>query len=288
MAEENNIIANIQQKMKKCSKGQRAIGQFIIEQYDKAAFMTAARLAKIVGISESTVVRFASELGYDGYPGFQKALQEIVRVKITGYQRMEIALDKIGEENVLENVLHDDMERIKQTLETINSKQFDRAVEMMLSSQHIYLLGFGSSAILTEFLSSYLNMFFDNITIISKSDISQVFEKLLKVKPGDAVVGISFPRYSKRIIRAMRYVKDNGGKVIALTDSETSPVTPYADVSLIAASDMTSFVDSLVAPLSVINALVTAIAMRRKQQAHDSLEKLEKIWDEYEVYEKYE
>lgn len=287
MAEES-IMVKIQEKMKKCSKGQRAIGEFIIQQYDKAAFMTAARLAKIVGISESTVVRFASELGYDGYPGFQKALQEIVRVKITGYQRMEIALDKIGEDNVLSNVLHADMERIKQTVDTMNPKQFERAVDMMLSSQHIYLLGFGSSAILVEFLASYLNMFFDNLTIIAKSDISQVFEKLLKIKPGDAVVGVSFPRYSKRIIRAMRYVKDNGAKVITLTDSETSPVTPYADVSLIASSDMTSFVDSLVAPLSVMNALVAAIAMRKKQEAYESLEKLEKIWDEYEVYEKYE
>jgi len=287
MADEN-IIAKIQEKMKKCSKGQRAIGEFIIEQYDKAAFMTAARLAKIVGISESTVVRFASELGYDGYPGFQKALQEIVRVKITGYQRMEIAIDKIGHDDVLSNVLHADMERIKQTSENINIKDFNLAVDMILSAPHVYVLGFGSSSVLTDFLASYLTMFSDNLKVLTTFDISGIFQQLLKLKPGDVVIGMSFPRYSKRIIQAMHFAKDNGAKVITLTDSQTSPVTQYADISLVACSDMTSFVDSLVAPLSVINALVVAIAMRKKDEVYGTLEKLEKIWDEYEVYEKYE
>jgi len=283
-----NIIARIQEKMKKCSKGQRAIGQFIIEQYDKAAFMTAARLAKIVGISESTVVRFASELGYDGYPGFQKALQEIVRLKITGYQRMEIAIDKIGHDDILSNVLHADMDRIKRTSENINIKDFELAVDMILSAKHVYVLGFGSSSLLADFLASYMTMFSDNLKVITTSDTSGIFEQLLKLKPGDVVIGMSFPRYSKRIIQAMHFAKDNAAKVITLTDSQTSPVTKYADISLVACSDMTSFVDSLVAPLSVINALVVAIAMRKKDEVYSTLEKLEKIWDEYEVYEKYE
>lgn len=285
---DENIIAKIQEKMKKCSKGQRVIGQFIMDQYDKAAFMTAAKLANIVGISESTVVRFASELGYDGYPGFQKALQEIVRVKITGYQRMEIALDKIGHDDVLSNVLHADMERIKLTAETINTNDFDLAVNRILEAKHVYILGFGSSAVLTDFMASYLTMFSDNLKVITTPDISGIFEQLLKLKPGDVVIGISFPRYSKRIMQAMRFAKDNGATIITLTDSPTSPVTQYADISLVACSDMTSFVDSLVAPLSVVNALVVAIAMRKKDEVYSTLEKLEKIWDEYEVYEKYE
>lgn len=286
MKDQTNIIALIEETIKTCSKGGRAIGGWILAQYDKAAFMTAARLAHETGVSEATVVRFARTLGFSSYAGLQTALQEIVRTKMTGAQRLEVALEKIGPSNVLDNVLHADMERIRKTLDEISPEDFERAVDILLEADTVYLLGFGSSKALTEFLAVYLHMMIDKLKVIDTADSSGIFQQLLKIKKEDAIIGISFPRYSKRTIKALHYARDSGASVVCITDGLTSPVCAYADAKLVAKSDMTSFVDSLTAPLSVINALIAALAMRKKDEVHDTLLKLENIWDEYDIYEK--
>ncbi|MCX8132150.1 MAG: MurR/RpiR family transcriptional regulator [Clostridia bacterium] len=284
----HDLISKIQVSMPELSKGQKLIANYIINHYDKAAFMTAARLGEVVGVSESTVVRFAIELGYDGYPKLQRVLQELIKSKLTSVQRMEVSSNRISEENILKSVLQSDMEKIKITLDEIDQGVFNNVVENLLKAKKIYILGVRSSAPLASFLGFYFNIIFDNIRLVHTTSVSEMFEQIIKVSEEDVVIGISFPRYSKRTIKAMQYVKSQGATVIAITDSADSPLAMYADHSLIARSDMASFVDSLVAPLSVINALIVAIAMRRKEHIYGTFEKLEKIWDEYQVYEKYD
>lgn len=283
-----DLISKIQASMPELSKGQKLIANYIINQYDKAAFMTAAKLGEVVGVSESTVVRFAIELGYDGYPKLQRVLQELIKSKLTSVQRMEVSSNRISEENILKSVLQSDMEKIKITLEEIDQNVFNKVVESLLKAKKIYILGVRSSAPLASFLGFYFNIIFDNVRLVHTTSVSEMFEQIIKVSEEDVVIGISFPRYSKRTIKAMQFVKSQGATVIAITDSFDSPLATYADHSLIARSDMASFVDSLVAPLSVINALIVAIAMRRKEHIYGTFEKLEKIWDEYQVYEKYD
>ncbi len=283
-----DLIKNIQENMAALSKGQKLIANYIINHYEKAAFMTAARLGEVVGVSESTVVRFAIELGFDGYPKLQKVLQELIKTKLTSVQRMEVSSNRISEDNVLKSVLQLDMEKIKITLEEINQEVFSRVIESLLAAKRIYILGVRSSAPLASFLGFYFNIIFDNIRLVHTTSVSEMFEQIIKVSEGDAVIGISFPRYSKRTINAMKFVKSQGATVIAITDSGESPLAACADHSLIARSDMASFVDSLVAPLSVINALIVALGMKRRDQIYGTFEKLEKIWDEYQVYEKYD
>lgn len=287
MKDNQDLIARIQASMDQFSKGQKLIARYILNHYDKASFMTAARLGSVVGVSESTVVRFASELGYEGYPQLQKALQEQIRTKLTAVQRMEITSDRIGDQDILTTVLQSDMNKIRLTLEEIDKKDFEKIVEVILNANKIYILGVRSSAALASFLGFYLNLIFDNIRLVHTTSVSEMFEQILKVQPGDVVIGISFPRYSSRTIKALRYAKDQGSTVIAITDSKQSPLTACADHAIIARSDMASFVDSLVAPLSVINALIVALGMRKKQEIYKTFEELERIWDEYNVYEKH-
>ncbi len=286
MDKSNDLIKKLQDNMNEFSKGQKLIAWYIINHYGKAAYMTAAKLGEDVGVSESTVVRFANELGYDGYPKLQKALRELIKSKLTAVQRLEVSSNRIGDENILKSVLSSDMEKIKVTMEEIDHKSFNNAVETILNARKIYILGVRSSAPLASFLGFYFNLIFDNVRLVHTTSVSEIFEQIINASPGDVVIGISFPRYSKRTIKAMQFAKDQGASVVAITDSYESPVAEYADSSLIARSDMASFADSLVAPLSVINALIVAVGMRRKEHLFKTFNKLENIWDEYQVYEK--
>lgn len=282
----NDLITKIQSELPGFSKGQKQIARFILEHYDKAAFMTASHLGVTVGVSESTVVRFATELGYDGYPHLQRALQEMIRNKLTSVQRMEVAGDRMGGRDVLQTVLHADTDMIRVTLDEIDRDAFQGAVDALMGAKRIYILGVRSSSALASFLGFYFNLLFENVTLVHTNSVSEIFEQVLRVGPGDVLFGISFPRYSKRTLSAMKYARDRGARVIALTDSQLSPLARVADHVLLARSDMASFVDSLVAPLSVINALIVAVGMSRRDEIEHTFNKLERIWEEYDVYEK--
>ena len=268
------------------SKGQKLIANYITEHYDKAAYMTAAKLGALVNVSESTVVRFAIELGFEGYPDFQSSLKELVRTKLTSFQRMEVTNDRIGDGDVLSKVLLADSEKIKHTLDGINREDFDAAVANMISAKTIYIIGVRSSAALAGFLSYNLRMIFDNVKFVDTTSGSEMFEEIMGIGADDVMIAISFPRYSKRIINAVNYAKHSGADVIALTDSPKSPIAAEASQVLIAESDMASFVDSLVAPLSIINAMIVAVAREKKDELAIRLRRLEEIWDEYDVYDK--
>lgn len=282
----NDLMAKIQSCMGEFSKGQRLIARYILEHYDKAAFMTASRLGMTVGVSESTVVRFATELGYEGYPQLQKALQEMIRNKLTSVQRMEVTSDRMGDRDIMHSVLNADIEKIRLTLDEMDHEAFHGAVDAILQAKRIYILGVRSASALANFLGFYFNLLFDHVRLVNTAGVSETFEQILRIGEGDVLIGISFPRYSKRTISAMKYAKDCGACVVALTDSRVSPLTRYANHTLIAKSDMASFVDSLVAPLSVINALIVAVGMEQKEQIEKTFDHLERIWDEYQVYEK--
>ena len=282
----NDLISKIQTELPGFSKGQKQIARYILEHYDKAAFMTASRLGVTVGVSESTVVRFATELGYDGYLHLQRALQEMIRNKLTSVQRMEVAGDRMGGRDVLQTVLHADTDMIRVTLDEIDRDAFQGAVDALMGAKRIYILGVRSSSALASFLGFYFNLLFENVTLVHTNSVSEIFEQVLRVGPGDVLFGISFPRYSKRTLSAMKYARDRGARVIALTDSQLSPLARVADHVLLARSDMASFVDSLVAPLSVINALIVAVGMSRRDEIEQTFNKLERIWEEYDVYEK--
>ena len=283
-----DILVMIQNHMPEFSKGQKLIGRFILENYDKAAFMTASKLGRTVDVSESTVVRFAAELGYDGYPAMQKALQEMIRSKLTAVQRIEVSNDRIGDHEVLPMVLHSDMEKLRLTLEGVSQADFAAAVEAIVKARRIYILGVRSAQALSSFLAFYFNLIFENVCHVQTSLASEMFEQLLRVGEGDVVIGISFPRYSTRTVRAMEYARDQGATVVAVTDSELSPLVETASFKLLAKSDMASFVDSLVAPLSVLNALIVAVGRKKNAEVSAIFDKLERIWDEYQVYEKVE
>lgn len=281
-----DLLRTIQQKQSTFSKGQRHIAAFMLEHYDKAAYMTAARLGALVGVSESTVVRFAIELGFNGYPELQQSLQELIRTKLTALQRIEITNDRIGDSDLLEKVLCSDIEKIKRTLEEIDRDSFNSAVDAMIGANMIYIIGMRSSSSLASFMYHYLSLVFPHVRLVRTTSGSEVFEQLLRISKGDVIIGISFPRYSKRIINALEYAKKQSAHVVAITDSVTSPIAASADDLLLAKSDMASFVDSLVAPLSIINALIVAIGKKKQNEIAETFDKLEKIWDEYDVYEK--
>jgi len=283
-----DLLAHINAMLPTFSKGQLAIARYITENYDKAAFMTASKLGGVVGVSESTVVRFSTELGFDGYPKLQRALQELIRTKLTSVQRIEVTTNRIGDKDILRNVINSDIEKLRITLGEINREDFDRIVDAILSARRIYILGVRSASALAVFLSFYFNMMLDNVRLLSSMGVSEIFEQMMSVSPEDVVIGISFPRYSKRTIRGLSFAKERGAKVIAITDSNISPITKIAHYSLIARSDMASFVDSLVAPLSVINALIAAVGMRRKDETYAKFQTLENIWVENGVYERYD
>ena len=283
-----DILVSIQNGMDGFSKGQKLIGRYILENYDKAAFMTAAKLGQTVKISESTVVRFAAELGYDGYPAMQKALQEMIRSKLTSVQRIEVSNDRLGDQDVLAKVVQADIEKLRMTLEEMSHEEFSKAVDAIVNARRIYILGVRSSAALSDFLTFYFNLIFDNIRQVKTTLASEMFEQMLRVGPEDVVIGISFPRYSTRTIRAMEFARDQGATVVALTDSELSPLCENSNLRLLAKSDMASFVDSLVAPLAIINALIVAVARKKSREVTETFSRLERIWDEYQVYEKVE
>ena len=284
----NNLLKRLQQDMPDYSKGQKLIANYILNSIEKAAYMTAARLGELVGVSESTVVRFAVELGFDGYPTMQKALQEISRSKLTLLQRVEVSNARINPDNVLKSVLMADMDNIKQTMEELDNGEFTKTIDTIMEAKKIYILGVRSSAPLASFLGFYFNLLFDNIRLVHTTSVSEMFEQILNVGEDDVVIGISFPRYSTRTLKAMKYANAQGATTIAITDSKESPLALTSAHSLFARSDMASFVDSLVAPLSVINALLVAVCLRRTEHIAKTFDKLEKIWEEYSVYEKYE
>lgn len=281
-----NLLQQMTARMPEFSKGQRLIAQYILNHYDRAAYMTASRLGSLVEVSESTVVRFANELGFAGYPEMQRALQELVRTNLTAAQRMEVADNLLNKNNILDKVLQADADKIRHTLDAIDREAFYNAVEKIVQARNIYILGVRSSAALAEFLTFNFRMMFDNVRAVDGKTGTEIFEQLLNIGPRDVLIAISFPRYSKRTVRAVEFAHRAGADVVALTDSAASPLAPGSDQLLIARSDMASFVDSLVAPLSIINAMVAAVSMQKHDEVTERLHRLERIWDEYDVYDK--
>lgn len=282
----NDIISILQSKEPTFSKGQRRICRYITESYDKAAFMTASKLGKAVGVSESTVVRFAMELGYDGYPGMQKAMQEMVANRLTSVQRIEVTNDRIGDQDIVSMVLQADIDRLRQTSDTVDRQEFQTAVDAILKAKRIYILGVRSTAPLASFLGYYLNYMFRNVHIITASGASEMFEQIVGLTPEDVVIAYSFPRYSAATTKGVQYCRTTGATVIGITDSRLSPLGQNCDHVLLSKSDMLSLVDSLVAPLSVTNALIVALASKREKELSKTFNALEHIWEEYNVYEK--
>ena len=282
----NDILSVLQKRATTFSKGQRAIARYITESYDKAAFMTASKLGRTVGVSESTVVRFAVELGYDGYPTMQKAMQEMVLNRLTSVQRIEVANDRIGDQNILSLVLQSDMEQLRKTVSSVDRKDFSAAVNAILDARRIYVLGVRSASALASFLGYYLNLMFEDVHTITASGTGQVLEKLISAGPDDVVIAFSYPRYSTSTVTGASFCHSKGAKIVAMTDSRTSPLGQTSDFVLQTKSDMASLVDSLVAPLSVVNALVVALAARREEKLAKTFSRLEEIWEKYQVYEK--
>lgn len=285
MSNTNDLSNRINEKYKSMSKGQKLLASYITDNYDKAVFLTAARLGEVVGVSESTVVRFATNLGYKGYPEFQKALEELVRNKLNSIQRMEVTYGRISQSQILETVLQSDTENLKSTLESIDQNAFELAVDTILNAKNIYVIGIRSCAPLASFLAFYLNLMFDKVHLLHTSSSSELFEQMVRIGNEDVIIGISFPRYSMRTLKAIEFANNRNAKVITLTDSVHSPMNLYSSCNLIAKSDMASIVDSLVAPLSVINSLIVALCMKKQSEVVGTLEMLEKIWGEYQVYE---
>ena len=282
----NDILSILQQKAPSFSKGQRLLARYITEAYDKAAFMTASRLGKTVGVSESTVVRFAADLGYDGYPSMQKAMQEMVLNRLTSVQRLGVASDRIANQDVVSMVLQSDADKLRQTAELLDREEFKAAVDAISRAKRIYILGARSAAPLASFLGYYLNFMFNNVHIVTASGASEMFEKLIGADSEDVVVAFSFPRYSAATVKGAQYCRTTGATVIGFTDSRLSPLGQHCDHVLLAKSDMVSVVDSIVAPLSVINALLVAVAAGREAALTKTFDALERVWEEYNVYEK--
>ncbi len=280
----NQLMSRINERYGTLSKGQKLLAAYITDHYDQAVFLTAAKLGETVGVSESTVVRFAMHLGYKGYPQFQEALAELVRGKLHSVQRMEDMYGRISQSEILETVLQSDAKRIQNTLKDIDDQAFDLAVETILDAKQIYVIGLRSCAPLAEFLSFYLNMMVGGVKLLHTSSSSELFEQMLQIGQGDVMIGISFPRYSVRVLKAMEFANNRNAKVITLTDSVHSPMNLYSSCNLIAQSDMSAIVDSLVAPLSVINALLMAVCMKRQKTVFQNLELLEQVWEEYQFY----
>ena len=281
-ANNGDLLQKIDQTYKSMSKGQKQIARYILDNYDKAAFITASKMGSVVGVSESTVVRFAYALGYDGYPELQRSLQELIRNKLTSVQRIQLA-DEIEQSDVLKTVLKADMNNIRATIESVDPASFERVVDGLVGARTVYIVGTRASTPLVEFFGYYLNFVLDNVRAVT-AGTSDVFDQLIRVSADDVVLGISFPRYSTRTIEGMRFAKERGAKVYAITDSQISPLAENADETLLARSDMASFADSLVAPLSLINAIIVALSMRKKAEVSARFTQLENIWHKNRVY----
>lgn len=284
----NNVLHTIRSNMGEFSKGQKRIADYILENYDKAAFMTAGKLGKTARVSESTVVRFAAQLGYDGYPTMQKALQEIIRGKLTSIQRIQASGDQINGPDTLGEVMQRDMHSIHSAIDQIDRQEFDRAVDKLLHARHIYLLGVRSSAFLAGYLNFYFHLIFENVTLVQSSAAGEIYEQLVHIGPGDVLVGISFPRYSKMGVNAVQFARDRGADVIAVTDGKMSPIYQIADASLLVRSDMISFVDSMAAPLSLLNALIVSVGQHRKEELSRTFADMEQVWSKYSIFGKSE
>ena len=283
-----DILTNIHNKLTTFSKGQRRIATYILESYDKAAFLTAGALGKITQVSESTVVRFAVHLGYDGYPSMQKALQELIRGKLTSIQRIQVSHDQMSGGDVLGSVMQRDMNSIHTAIESVDRAAFDQVVDRLLTASHIYLMGVRSSAFLAGYLNFYLHLMFKNVTLVQNAAAGEIFEQLSQIGPGDVLVGISFPRYSQMAIHAVEYARDRGADVVAITDGQMSPLYRMATVSLLVRSDMISFVDSMAAPLSLLNALIVAVGRQKNEEVSGTFSQLENVWSKYNIFGKTE
>lgn len=280
-----SLLSKIEQDYPKFSKSHKKIADFILNNYQKAAFFTAAKLGEVTDISESTVVRFATSMGFEGYPEFQEALQENIKGKLTTLQRMEVSSLKMVNEDILTKVLSDDRAAIKETLSMVSSEKFYSAAEKINTAEKIYILGVRSSAPLANFMYFYFKMVYENVVLIDGAAASEIFEDIFKITKNDVCIAISFPRYSRQVVNTLKYVKDKGAEIIAITDSESSPIAPYSNYVLTAKTSMTSFTDSLVAPLSLINALVVASSAKKREQTLSTFAELENVWKKYGVYE---
>ncbi len=279
-----DLLKKIEESYRTFSKGQKRIANYICANYDKAVNLTAAKLGTIVGVSESTVVRFATELGFKGYPQFQKTLEEIVKNRINSVQRIAMANDRVDENDVVGSVLRTDYENIRQTLAALDKEEFDRAVDRICAARRIYIVGGRSSEILARFFYYYLNYIFDNVKMVRSNSLAESMEDVHRIDARDVIIGISFPRYSMDTVRVMEYSRKRGAVGVALTDSAASPMVEYAGCHLFAESNMASIADSLVAPLSVINALITALSLKNREKVTETMRTLEMIWEEYGVY----
>ena len=279
-----DVLHIIQEKMTGFSKGQKRIAGYILSDYDKAAFMTANKLGTVVGVSESTVVRFAAELGYEGYPAMQKALQEIVRSKLTSIQRIRASNDRLFGSDVVTTVLQSDMDKIRSAIESMDRAAFESVVDKLMGARHIYILGVRSSSFLAGYLHFYFHLIFENVTLVTSNSAGDILESILRIGPGDVLVGISFPRYSQSTVKGVRFAHDRGADIVAITDSALSPLYSMASTALLASSDMISFVDSLVAPFSLLNALIVAAGHRKDADISQIFNRLEGIWEEYGVF----
>lgn len=284
MADSSNVISRIKEKYQSMSKSHKAIANFIFDHYDQAVFMTAAKIGEELGISESTVVRFASCLEYAGYPEFQASLAQWVKNKLNTVQKMDAKYGNSTQSEILNAVLTADIKNVKETLQSIDPAAFDVAVHTILSAKNVYILGVRSCEPLADFLHFYLNMIRGNVVNLKTTSVTEIFEQMLRIGDEDVFIGISFPRYSMRTLKAMEFARDRNAKVLSITDSARSPMTLYSTCNLVANSDMVSIVDSLVAPLSVINALVVALCMQRPEEVKESLTTLEEAWNNYQVY----
>lgn len=283
--EKKDILSVLENRLSSFSKGQRIIARFIMENYDKAAFMTASRLGSAVGVSESTVVRFAAELGYRGYPGMKKALQEVVRTRLTSVERMKRAETAMDTRDVLRDVLRADIHNLQATLDEIDQPSFDYAVELIRNAKNVYIVGMRTSTTLARFLWLYLNVLRENVFVIQDTAAAEVYEQLMRVKEGDLVIGVCFPRYSNRTVNVMGFARERGASTLGITDSVTSPLNESSTVCLYAKSEMVSFLDSLVAPMGLINALIVAVGAQDRDRTVQTFRELEQIWKEYGVYQ---
>ena len=281
-----HLLGRIEKKLSSMSKGQKLIASFIEEHYDQAAFLTASKLGELVGVSESTVVRFATEIGYSGYPELQKAMQEMIKDKLTSVQRIDVTAAKIDKDDVLESVLNQDIRKIRHTIEETSREDFKRAVDAIINAENIYIYAARSASALANFLGYYFGLIFDNVHIITTASRSGVYEGLFRISDKDALIGISFPRYSTVAVNAMSFAHSRGASTISITDNMLSPLVPHSSSVLIARSDMASFAYSLVAPLSLINSIIVALSSINSEQVSNKFMKLESIWDEYDVYDK--
>lgn len=282
-----NILHTIEKNMISFSKGQKLIARYILDNYDKAAFMTASKLGKTVQVSESTVVRFATQLGYDGYPSMQRALQEMIRGKLTSIQRIQASDGTLGGGDLVTTVLHRDMEKIRMAIDQTDAAEFDRVAESIVGAKRIYIVGFRSSSFLAGYLNFYLRLIFDNVTLVS-GGAAGTFDQIFRVGPGDVVFAICFPRYSELALKTVQFARDRGATIVGLTDSELSPVARVAENALLVHNEMISFVDSLAAPMSMLNALILACAQKKGTDVSTSFSELEQVWEQFSIFGKVE